>query len=154
MNLNTVRAGLAVTVLVCLAGAAQAQFSQVPSTAQSGAPEASAAADAAAYRKDAARHVYAAYPMRIHKGKLPPLLYAVMITDTEIDPTGQVVNVSVARPPAAAKEVTPWVVSLIRKASPFPVPARISGGNVVYREIWLVDRTGLFQVDTLTEGQR
>lgn len=157
MNLKPLRAGLAGALLaglVGLSGPAQAQFSQVPSTALSGAPEPSAAADEAAYRKDAARHVYAAYPLRIHKGKLPPMMYAVMITDTEIDPTGQVVNVSVARPPAAAKEVAPWVVSLIRKASPFPAPTRIAGGNITYREIWLVDRTGLFQVDTLTEGQR
>jgi hypothetical protein len=157
MNLKFLRAGLAGVVLFGLvgwAGLAHAQFSQVPSTALSGAPEPSAAADEVAYRKDAARHVYAAYPLRIHKGKLPPMMYAVMITDTEIDPTGQVVNVKVARPPAAATEVTPWVVSLIRKASPFPAPTKIAGGNITYREIWLVDRTGLFQVDTLTEGQR
>lgn len=154
MNLNTLRAALAAAVLAGLAGLAHAQFSQVPSATLSGAPEPSAAGDEAAYRKDAARHVYSAYPQRIHKGKLPPMMYAVMITDTEIDPAGQVVNVKVARPPAAATEVTPWVVSLIRKASPFPAPAKIAGGNVTYREIWLVDRTGLFQVDTLTEGQR
>jgi hypothetical protein len=82
-------------------------------------------------------------------------MYAVMITDTEIDASGQVVNVSVARPPAAAKEVAPWVVSLIRNAAPFPAPTKLAGSpNVIYREIWLVDRTGQFQVDTLTEGQR
>jgi hypothetical protein len=149
------RAAWAAVLLAGLAGPALAQFSQVPSTTLSGPPEASAAADEAAYRKDAARHVYSAYPLRIHKGKLPPMMYAVMITDTEIDANGQVVNVSVARPPAAATEVTPWVMALIRRASPFPAPAKFAnGGNVTYREIWLVDKTGLFQVDTLTEGQR
>ena len=87
----------------------------------------SAAAADRDYRVDAARHVYASFPSRIHKGKLPPLMYAVMITDTEIDASGQVVNVSVARPPAAAKEVAPWVVSLIRNAAPFPAPTKLAG---------------------------
>jgi len=141
---------------VCLALAAagaQAQFTMVPSTALGGPPAPSQADNEPGYRKDAARHVYASYPMRIHKGKLPPLMYAVMITDTEIDAAGQVVDVKVARPPAAATEVTPWVTALIRRASPFPAPVKLAG-NVTYREIWLVDRTGMFQVDSLTEGQR
>jgi len=79
---------------------------------------------------------------------------AVMITEAEVDAEGQVVNVRVVRPPAAAKEVTPWVVSLIRRAAPFPPPVRMAGGTAVWREIWLVDKTGTFQVDALTEGQR
>jgi periplasmic protein TonB len=136
------------------ATAAQAQFASVPPSAVRGEPAPSAASADKEYRLDAARHVYAAFPARVHKGKLPPMMYAVMITDTEIDATGQVVNVSVARPPASAKEVAPWVVSLIRGAAPFPAPARLGGASVTYREIWLVDKTGLFQVDTLTEGQR
>lgn len=144
--------------LVALAMPAHAQFTVVPASSFSGPPPASQAADEREYRKDAARHVYAAFPMRIHKGKMPPLMYAVMITDTEIDAVGNVVNVRVARPPAAATEVAPWVVSLIRRASPFPAPLKVGeragDGTVTYREIWLVDRSGSFQVDTLTEGQR
>ncbi|MFM8766908.1 MAG: hypothetical protein ACKOD9_03770, partial [Rubrivivax sp.] len=69
----------------------------------------SEAEDAAAYRIEAARHVYAAYRARVHKGKLPPMMYAVMITETEVDAVGQVLQVRVVRPPAAAQEVTPWV---------------------------------------------
>lgn len=136
-----------------MAGAARAQFASVPASALPGGPLPSEAEADTKYRVDAARHVYATYPTRVHKGKLPPMMYAIMITDTEIDSTGQVVKVTVAREPASAKEVTPWVVGLIRRASPFPAPAKLPGPTVVYREIWLVDRTGLFQVDTLTEGQ-
>jgi hypothetical protein len=136
------------------AAAAQAQFTQVPMPQLPAAPRASEAEIDKEYRIDAARHVYAAYASRVHRGKLPPLMYAVMITDTEIDADGKVVGVQVRRPPAAAKEVAPWVVSLIQRASPFPAPAKIPGGKVTYSEIWLVDKTGLFQVDTLTEGQR
>jgi len=149
------RRALAAGALCALAPFAQAQFASVPPSAVRGEPMPSVAAVEKDYKIEAARHVYAAFPTRIHKGKLPPMMYAVMITDTEIDAAGQVVNVSVARAPAAAKEVAPWVVSLIRNAAPFPAPIKVAGGaNVIYREIWLVDRTGLFQVDTLTEGQR
>jgi hypothetical protein len=82
------------------------------------------------------------------------MMYAVMITDTEIDADGTVRSVTVARPPAAAKEVTPWVMALIRGASPFPAPRQFGEAGVVWREIWLVDKSGRFQVDSLTEGQR
>ena len=58
------------------------------------------------------------------------------------------------RPQPAADEVAPWVVSMIRNAGPFPAPANVGTSNVRYFEIWLVDRSGQFQVDSLTEGQR
>ena len=147
-------ARLSAWVWVGWAAAAQAQFAQVPSSAVTQAPASSEAEDVRAYRLDAARHVYAAFPSRIHKGKMPPMMYAVMITEADVDAEGQVVNVRVVRPPAAAKEVTPWVVSLIRRAAPYPAPMRMAGGTAVWREIWLVDKTGTFQVDALTEGQR
>ena len=76
-----------------------------------------------------------------------------MVVETEIDATGQVLNVTVVRKPAA-DEVAPWVVAMIRRAAPFPPPVRMPGGSVRYLDIWLVDKSGLFQVDTLTEGQR
>jgi periplasmic protein TonB len=143
-------------LLAGLGGAAQAQFAAVPGSSLNAPPSPSSAADESGYRKDAARHVYASYPASVHKGKLPAMMYAVMITDTEIDASGQVQAVKVVRPPAAASEVTPWVVGLIQRASPFPPPAALTSGGkaAVYREIWLVDKTGKFQVDSLTEGQR
>jgi outer membrane biosynthesis protein TonB len=75
-----------------------------------------------------------------------------MMVETEIDPAGQVTNVNIIRKPGAA-EVAPWVVSLIKRAAPFPAPAKM-GSGARYQEIWLVDKSGMFQVDTLTEGQR
>jgi hypothetical protein len=84
---------------------------------------------------------------------LPPLVYSVMMIETEIDATGQVLAVNVVRKPAA-DEVAPWVIAMIRRAAPFPPPVRMAGGKVSYTDIWLVDKSGLFQVDTLTEGQR
>ena len=137
---------------LCLTGAAQAQFAMVPAPAVQGTPRPSDAEIEKEYRIDAARHLYAAYPARVMRGKMPPLLYSVMVVETEIDPTGQVLNVNVVRKPAAA-EVAPWVVAMIRRAAPFPAPVKMPGG-ARYLDIWLVDKSGQFQVDTLTEGQR
>ncbi|MDO9286539.1 MAG: hypothetical protein Q7U26_16715 [Aquabacterium sp.] len=128
---------------------AAAQFAMVPSPLLA-TPQASEATTDADYRKDAAKHLYAAYPMRIFKGRMPPLLYGVMIVDTEIDVEGKIVDVKVRRPPAAP-EVGPWVVAMIRKAAPFPAPTKM--GKAVYTDIWLVHKSGNFQLDTLTEGQ-
>jgi outer membrane biosynthesis protein TonB len=105
------------------------------------------------FRIDAARHLYACYPMRVYRGRLPPLLYGVMMVETELDAGGNVVDVSVVRKPAA-DEVAPWVLALIRRASPFPAPARMAGGTVRFTETYFVDKSGLFQVFSLTEGQR
>jgi hypothetical protein len=135
------------------AGAAQAQFSMLPTPAAPGPQKESAAEIEKEYRIDAARHLYTAYPGRIFRGKLPPLMYSVMVVETEIDSEGQVRAVNVVRKPAA-DEVGPWVVSMIRGAGPFPVPAKLPGKTVRYTDIWLVDKSGRFQVDTLTEGQR
>ncbi|MBZ8141394.1 hypothetical protein CLD22_15995 [Rubrivivax gelatinosus] len=147
------RRAAAAAVLTALAwcGPAQAQFNAVPAPETSGPPSASAASVEKEYRVDAARHIYAAYPKRIYKGRLPPLLYSVMVVETEIDAAGQVGNVHVVRKPAA-DEVAPWVVAMIKRAAPYPAPARL--GPLRYTEIWLVDKSGRFQVDAITEGQR
>ncbi|MBT9486485.1 MAG: hypothetical protein IV093_03145 [Rubrivivax sp.] len=139
------------TALLLLAAPAMAQFSMVPAPLAEGAPVVSEAETTQDYKKDFARHIYKSYPMRIYRGKLPPLLYSVMMTETQIDAQGVVIDVSIRRPPAA-KEVAPWVVQLIKRAGPFPAPAKM--GLSTISEIWLVDKSGNFQLDTLTEGQR
>jgi len=128
---------------------AAAQFAMVPSPLLTTAQPSQAESDKD-YKTDAAKHLYAAYPMRIYKGRLPPLLYGVAIIETDIDVDGSVLDVRVRRPPAAP-EVGPWVVAMIRKAAPFPPPAKL--GKTTYTEIWLVHKSGNFQLDTLTEGQ-
>jgi len=132
-------------------GPALAQFNTTPPVAGA-VKQASAAKTERDYRKDGARHLYAAYKKQIHKGKMPPLLYGVAIIETEIGAGGEVHDVRVVRQPAAA-EVGPWAVAMIKNASPFPAPPA-SMGTVKYTEIWLVDKSGRFQLDSLTEGQR
>lgn len=130
---------------------AAAPFAKAPQPLRPTPPRPSDAAGAAEYRLDAARHLYDAYPALVLKGKVRANVYAVMVTETDIDARGKVLAVRVLRKPAEAHEVTPWVVTLIRRASPLPPPRRMQ--RVRYVETWLVDRSGQFQVRTLTEGQ-
>jgi len=148
----TVLRCVAATCLVLAGAAAQAQFSTHPLPQPRSAALASEALNEKAYRKDAGRHLYSAYPSQVMYGVLPPLLYAVMVTDTDVDANGKVLRVHVRRAPAGAKEVTPWVVGMIRRASPLPPPVRL--GKLTFTEVWLVHKSGRFQVDSLTEGQR
>jgi TonB family protein len=114
------------------------------------APQASEADSELNYKRDAAKHLYATYPMRVYKGRMPPLLYGVAIVETDVDADGAVVDVRLRRPPGAP-EVGPWILQMIRKAGPFPPPAKL--GKMTYVDIWLVHKGGNFQLDTLTEGQ-
>lgn len=103
------------------------------------------------YRPQGARHLYAKHARHIYKGKLPPLVYAVVVVETDIDAQGNVTYVGYSRTPSHAPEVPPKIAELIRAASPFPSPGRV--GPHTYVDTWLWDRSGRFQLDTLTEGQ-
>jgi periplasmic protein TonB len=116
------------------------------------AQKVSMAADAKSYRKDGARHLYAAYKDQVYKGKLPPLIHAIVVVEVELDAAGNVIDVNMIRAPSHAPDVTERVRQLIRAASPLPAPKRM--GSTKYLDIWLVDQSGRFQLDTLTEGQR
>ncbi|NDZ12287.1 hypothetical protein C7T35_10940 [Variovorax sp. WS11] len=105
-----------------------------------------------AYRKVGARHIYNAYPKRIYKGKIPPLVYAVVVTETDVDATGRVTGVHFSRTPSHAPEVSGKIAELIKEASPLPNPGKL--GAHTYVDTWLWDKSGQFQLDTLTLGQR
>jgi TonB family protein len=117
-----------------------------------GAQKVSMAGDTRAYRLDAARHIYASYASRIYKGRLPPLIHAVVVVETTVDSSGQPREVRVVRGPSHAPDVTEAVVAMIKRAAPLPVPSRFAG-PVRFTEIWLVHKDGRFQLDALTEGQ-
>lgn len=131
--------------------ASPAKFKDAPAPQRVEAPAPSSAETPADYKKDAARHIYASYAGHVRKGKLEPLLYGVAIVETELDASGKVVAVNILRPPAAP-EVGPWITKMIWNASPLPAPSRM--GPARFTEIWLVEKAGTFQLDTLSEGQR
>lgn len=105
-----------------------------------------------AYRKVGAAAIYKKYPQRIYKGKIPPLVYAVVVTETDIDADGRVTAVHFSRTPSHAPEVSGMIAELIKDASPLPSPGKI--GAHTYVDTWLWDKSGQFQLDTLTLGQR
>jgi hypothetical protein len=55
------------------------------------------------------------------------------------------------RAPRHAPEVVAEIERTVRAAAPYPLPARL--GKVTYTDTWLWDKSGRFQLDTLTEGQ-
>ncbi len=140
--------------LVTLLAAGALLCTALPATAAApaAAPKVSMAADAKAYRKDGARHLYAAYKDQIYKGKLPPLIHAIVVVEVDVDAAGNVRDIHVIRAPSHAPDVTERVRGMLRSASPLPAPKRM--GSTKYLDIWLVDKSGRFQLDTLTEGQR
>lgn len=112
----------------------------------------SAANNEREYRLDAARHLYDAYSPRVFKGRLPPLIHAVLVLDMTVDANGMTKAVRRVRGPSHAPDVTAAVIEMISRASPLPVPAKL-GDEVKFTEIWLVHKDGRFQLDALTAGQ-
>ena len=112
----------------------------------------SAAPTPFAYRRDAAEHIYRTYPTRIYKGRLPPLIASVAVVDLHINSVGEVVKVEWVRAPRHLPQIMTDIEQLARGAAPYPAPVAMAG--VIYTEVWLYDKTGLFQLATLTEGQR
>ena len=103
------------------------------------------------YRRDAANHLYEQNMKRVYRGKMPPLLYAVGVLQVEVDNRGQVTSTSWMRAPNHAPEVMAEIERTVRLAAPYPAPIRM--GRVTYTDTWLWHKSGLFQLDTLTEGQ-
>lgn len=111
----------------------------------------SQAANPRDYRRDAAGHLYGQNRDRIYKGKMPPLLYAIGVLQVEVDGRGRVTSTSWMRAPKHAPEVMAEIEKIVRLAAPYPAPLRL--GRVTYTDTWLWHKSGLFQLDTLTEGQ-
>lgn len=111
----------------------------------------SSARNAHEYRQDVAKHVYQLNPSRIYRGKLPPLLYAIGVTRLSISAKGELLEIDWMRKPKHAPEVIAEIERTIRAAAPFPVAPALA--RLDYTETWLWDKSGRFQLDTLTEGQ-
>ncbi len=101
------------------------------------------------YRRTAASHLYSRNSERIFKGKMPPMLYAIGVLQVDIDRSGQVTRTKWLRAPSHAPEVVAEIERTVRRAAPFPAP----GAALTYTDTWLWDKSGRFQLDTLTEGQ-
>ncbi|WP_367849594.1 hypothetical protein [Rhodoferax sp. WC2427] len=114
-------------------------------------PKISTASNPRDYRRDAARHLYERNAERIYQGKLQPNLYAIGVLEVHLDRQGLVTGLHWMRAPKHAPEVVTEIERTVRAAAPFPPPSRL--GRVTYTDTWLWDKSGQFQLDTLTEGQ-
>lgn len=111
----------------------------------------SAARSPREYRLDGAGHIYRKLHDRIFVGRLPRLLFAVGVVNVEIDARGEVSAIQWARAPRNAPRVMAEIEGLVRAAAPYPAPVLL--GGVIYTDTWLWDKSGRFQLDTLTQGQ-
>jgi hypothetical protein len=75
----------------------------------------------------------------------------VGVLNVDIDGMGRVQRLDWMRAPKHAPEVMTEIERLVRAAAPYPAPVRM--GRVTWTDTWLWDRSGRFQLDTLTEGQ-
>ena len=112
----------------------------------------SSARTARDYRQDGAKHIYGLNANRIYKGRMPPLMHAVGVLQVDLDGRGNVRNINWMRAPSHVADVMREIERTVRAAPPFPAPVQL--GSVTYTDVWLWDRSGNFQLDTLTEGQR
>ncbi|GAB2466399.1 hypothetical protein GCM10027082_17480 [Comamonas humi] len=145
-------AGMAVAIATLVTACGTAPDAVGTGAGPGPAPGTSSASTALAYRQDAARRIYDLNGHRIYKGTLPPMLYAVGVLQVQLDAQGRVLRLQWMRAPRHAPEVVAEIERTVRAAAPFPVPARL--GKVTYTDTWLWDKSGRFQLDTLTEGQR
>ena len=123
----------------------------VPDPGPHAVPRPSNAATPREYKQDAARHIYARNAKRIYAGKLPPLLYAIGTLQVDLDANGRVTRMNWMRAPKHAPEVVAEIERTVLDASPYPAASRI--GKLTWTDTWLWDKSGHFQLDTLTEGQ-
>ena len=125
-----------------------------PSAAPAQGPHApgSQALSAREYRKDAAGHLYKRYSDRVYKGTLPAMLRAVAVVEVDINQQGAVTGFRWMRAPRHVPTIMTEIEGMVYASSPFPVPDRM--GPVTYTETWLWDKSGRFQLHTLTQGQK
>jgi len=123
-----------------------------PPAAEAPPAKASLALNPRDYRKDAAAHLYQRFADRIYAGKLPPLLQGVSVLELDIGRRGEVLALRWTRAPYQVPQVMAEIEGMVRAAAPFPAPVRM--GKLSYTEVWLWHKSGRFQLDSLTEGQK
>lgn len=103
------------------------------------------------YRRDGAEHIYRINQDKIFHGQMPPLLASISVTRLFIDGSGRITKFEWLREPRDQPHIAREIQRIVSDAQPFPVPETL--GEVAYVDTWLWHRNGLFQLDTLTEGQ-
>lgn len=80
------------------------------------------------------------------------MLQAVGVLELDIGKRGEVLALRWTRAPRQVPQVMAEIERMVHAAAPFPAPARM--GPISYTEVWLWHKSGRFQLDSLTEGQK
>ncbi len=107
--------------------------------------------DPFAYRLEMARYLYERYQDQVHSGRLAPLLKGVGVIEVTINDQGRVVKREWIRAPHHVPEVVSAIEQMIDSAQPYPAPRFAT--QTTYLQTWLWDRSGKFQLDSLSLGQ-
>jgi hypothetical protein len=78
------------------------------------------------------------------------MLYAIGVLEVDIDRMGRVSALRWMRAPRHAPEVVAEIERTVRARRPSRC---LRACSVTYTDTWLWDKSGRFQLDTLTEGQ-
>ncbi len=118
-----------------------------PRVALQPAPTARTVAD---FQRMAARRMVDGSPRNSFLGKPPPMMWAVVIVETELNGDGSVRKVSVTRPPAnpAAAATAQIAVEAVRRAAPYGDVSRL-GNPMRWSEVFLFNEKNQFKPRTL-----
>jgi hypothetical protein len=113
-------------------------------------PPAAAPRTMAEFQRNAAQRLVRANPRHSYMGKPPPMMWAIVIVETELNRDGSVRNISVTRPPAnpAAAGTVEYALEAIRRAGPYGDLSRLPQ-PVRWSEIFLFNDKNQFKPRTL-----
>lgn len=107
-----------------------------------------------AYKYDAAEHIVRSNIANTFRGRLPPMLPAVVVLVITVDETGRTTEISVQRSPD--DEATAVAIASIYHAGRLPRPFNLAVGprrSLTYSETFLFNAEYHFQIRTLAPAQ-
>jgi hypothetical protein len=113
-------------------------------------PPAAAPRTMAEFQRMAAQRLVRANPIHTYMGKPPPMMWAIVIVETELNRDGSVRSINVTRPPAnpAAAGTIEYALEAIRRAGPYGDLSRLPQ-PVRWSEIFLFNDKNQFKPRTL-----
>ncbi len=106
------------------------------------------------WRKEIALKIYLNNKDLIYPTKLPPLLYAVGVVETQIGINGEIQKINWMRVPKHSPEIIQMVEGILNKQAPFTIPSNLGAPPYSYIDTWLWNKNYQFQLHTLTQGQK
>lgn len=118
-------------------------------------PMVSSASSVDGFKRDFAARVLRMNPHLIFDGRLPEMLYAVVVLEVTVNASGHPTRVNVMRTPGYARELGTVAADSVRRAAPMQPAAAVLRGarELTFTETWLFREDGKFQIRTLAGRQ-